>query len=160
MEIDDCFRFSKIVYFSCNKKTSVGLKKFANNTKERLIFMKKSSFVAMILGTVSGVSFALGMCMVLLPQWKLFTEGVILGAVGLLLALITIIVWRKMEKKAPIKLNKKTLFTSVFAVLGALVLGAGMCLCLVWENFILGTVMGVAGIVMLLSLIPIIKGLK
>ena len=122
--------------------------------------MKKSSFVAMILGTVSGVSFALGMCMALLPQWKLFTEGVILGAVGLVLALITIIVWRKMEKKAPIKLNKKTLFTSVFAVLGALVLGAGMCLCLVWENFILGTVIGVTGIVLLLSLIPIIKGLK
>ena len=122
--------------------------------------MKKSSFVAMILGTVSGVSFALGMCMALLPQWKLFTEGVILGAIGLVIALITIIVWRKMEKKAPIKLNKKTLFTSVFAVLGALVLGAGMCLCLVWENFILGTVIGVAGIVMLLSLIPIIKGLK
>jgi ABC-type amino acid transport system permease subunit len=65
-----------------------------------------------------------------------------------------------MEKKAPIKLNKKTLFTSVFAVLGALVLGAGMCLCLVWESFILGTVIGVVGIVMLLSLIPIIKGLK
>lgn len=122
--------------------------------------MKKSSFVAMILGTVSGVSFALGMCMALLPQWKLFTEGVILGAVGLVLALITIIVWRKMEKKAPIKLNKKTLFTSVFAVLGALVLGAGMCLCLVWENFILGTVIGVTGIVLLLSLIPVIKGLK
>lgn len=122
--------------------------------------MKKSSFVAMILGTVSGVSFALGMCMALLPQWKLFTEGVILGAVGLVLALVTIIVWRKMEKKAPIKLNKKTLFTSVFAVLGTLVLGAGMCLCLVWENFILGTVIGVTGIVMLLSLIPIIKGLK
>lgn len=122
--------------------------------------MKKSSFVAMILGTVSGVSFALGMCMALLPQWKLFNEGVILGAIGLLLALITIIVWRKMEKKAPIKLNKKTLFTSVFAILGALVLGAGMCFCLVWENFILGTVIGVVGIVMLLSLIPIIKGLK
>ena len=122
--------------------------------------MKKSSFVAMILGTVSGVSFALGMCMALLPQWKLFTEGVILGAVGLVLALITIIVWRKMEKKAPIKLNKKTLFTSVFAVLGALVLGAGMCLCLVWDNFILGTVIGVVGIVMLLSLIPLTKGLK
>lgn len=122
--------------------------------------MKKSSFIAMILGTVSGVSFALGMCMALLPQWKLFTEGVILGAVGLVLALITIIVWRKMEKKAPIKLNKKTLLTSVFAVLGALVLGAGMCLCLVWENFILGTVIGVTGIVLLLSLIPIIKGLK
>ncbi len=122
--------------------------------------MKKSNFVAMILGTISGVFFALGMCMALLPQWKLFTEGIILGTLGLVLTLITIIVWRKMEKKAPIKLNKKTILISVFAVLGALVLGAGMCLCLVWENFIVGTVIGVAGIIMLLALIPIIKGLK
>ena len=29
--------------------------------------MKKSSFVAMMLGTVSGVLFSLGMCMALLP---------------------------------------------------------------------------------------------
>jgi wobble nucleotide-excising tRNase len=34
LEIDDCFRFSKILYFSCNKKTSVGLKKFANKKIE------------------------------------------------------------------------------------------------------------------------------
>lgn len=125
-----------------------------------MIFLKKSSFVAMILGTVSGVSFALGMCMALLPQWKLFKEGIVLGIIGLVLALITIIVWRKMEKKAPIKLNKKTVLISIFGVLGALVLGVGLCLCLVWDSFILGTVFGVVGIIMLLSLIPIIKGLK
>lgn len=122
--------------------------------------MKKSSFVAVILGTVSGVSFALGMCMALLPQWKLFKEGIVLGTIGLILALITTIVWRKMEKKAPIKLNKKNVLVSIFGVLGALVLGVGLCLCLVWESFIPGTIIGVAGIIMLLSLIPIIKGLK
>lgn len=31
--------------------------------------MKKSSFAAMISGTVSGVLFALGMCMALIPEW-------------------------------------------------------------------------------------------
>ena len=30
--------------------------------------MKKSSFITMLLGTVSGVFFALGMCMVLIPE--------------------------------------------------------------------------------------------
>ncbi len=30
--------------------------------------MKKSSFVAMVLGTISGVMFALGMCMALIPE--------------------------------------------------------------------------------------------
>lgn len=31
--------------------------------------MKKSNFAALILGTISGVFFALGMCMALLPEW-------------------------------------------------------------------------------------------
>ena len=32
--------------------------------------MKKSSFVAMVLGTIGGVLFALGMCMALIPEYK------------------------------------------------------------------------------------------
>lgn len=122
--------------------------------------MKKSSFVAMILGTVSMVLFALGMCMALLPEWNSFTEGVIFGAVGLVLGIITFFIWRKMENKAPIRLNGKNVLFTVFAVIGALILGTGMCFCLVWENFVLGTVIGLVGIIMLLSLIPIVKGIK
>ena len=122
--------------------------------------MKKSSFVAMMLGTVSGVLFALGMCMALLPEWDAFLEGIIIGAVGLVLGLITIFVWRRMEHKAPIKLTAKGFMISAFCVVGALALGLGMCFCLVWENFVLGTLIGVVGIIMLLSLIPITKGLK
>lgn len=34
--------------------------------------MKKSSFAAMVLGTVSVVLFALGMCMALIPEWNAF----------------------------------------------------------------------------------------
>lgn len=47
--------------------------------------MKKSSFVALLLGTVSGVFFALGMCMALIQEWNSFRPGVILGCAGLLL---------------------------------------------------------------------------
>lgn len=122
--------------------------------------MKKSSFVAMILGTVSGVLFALGMCMALLPEWNAFTEGIIFGAVGLVLGLVTLFVWRKMENKAPIKLNGKNVLFILFGVAGALALGVGMCFCLVWENIVLGTIIGLVGIVMLLSLIPITKGIQ
>ncbi|MBO4949631.1 MAG: hypothetical protein J6E38_01285 [Clostridia bacterium] len=122
--------------------------------------MKKSSFVAMILGTVSGVLFALGMCMALLPEWNSFKEGIVFGAVGLVLGLVTLLVWRKMENKAPIKLSAKNVLLTVFGVAGALVLGVGMCFCMVWENFVVGTIIGLVGIVMLLSLIPIIKGIK
>lgn len=122
--------------------------------------MKKSSFVAMILGTVSGVLFSLGMCMALLPEWNAFREGIIFGAVGLVLGLITLLVWRKMEGKQPVKINPKHLLFAIFGILGALVLGVGMCLCLVWANFIWGTLVGLLGIVMLLSLIPMVKGIQ
>ena len=122
--------------------------------------MKKSSFVAMILGTVSGVLFALGMCMTLLPEWNSFREGIIFGTIGIVLGLITLIVWRKMEGKQPLKVNARNLLFTLFGVLGALILGLGMCFCMVWENIVLGTVIGLAGIVMLLSLIPMTKGLK
>ena len=39
--------------------------------------MQKSSLVALIMGTVSGVLFALGMCMSLLPEWNAFKEGIL-----------------------------------------------------------------------------------
>ena len=122
--------------------------------------MKKSSFVAMILGTVSGVLFALGMCMVLLPEWNAFKPGVVFGSVGIVLGLITLFVWRKMEHKAPIKLNGRLVMVWVFGIVGALTLGVGMCLCMVWENIVLGTIIGLVGILLLLSLIPITKGIE
>ena len=61
--------------------------------------MKKSSFVAMLMGTVSGVLFALGMCMALIPEWGAFQPGIVFGCVGLLLGLVTVMIWRKMEHK-------------------------------------------------------------
>ena len=122
--------------------------------------MKKSSFVALVLGTVSGILFALGMCMALLPEWNMFTQGVVFGSVGAVLGLITVFVWRKMERKPSIKLSSKNVVAIIVGVVGALVLGVGMCLCLVWESFVVGTLVGLCGLVMLLSLIPIIKGLK
>ena len=122
--------------------------------------MKKSSFVAMMLGTVSGVLFALGMCMALLPEWNAFKPGIVFGAVGIALGLITLLVWRKMEHKAPIKLNGRMVALTVFGIVGALTLGVGMCFCLVWEKFVIGTIIGLVGILLLISLIPITKGIK
>lgn len=122
--------------------------------------MKKSSFVAMILGTIGGVLFALGMCMAMLPEWNAFKPGIIFGVIGIIIGLIAVIVWRKMEGKAPIKLSGKSVLMIILGVIGAVVFGVGMCFVMVWENIILGTVIGLVGIVALLCLIPICKGLK
>ena len=100
--------------------------------------MKKSSFVAMILGTIGGVFGALGMCMCLLPEWNAFKPGVIVGCIGLVILLITLIVWRKMENKAPIHMSGKTFLSILLGVVGALLLGVGMCLVMVWSNLVFG----------------------
>ena len=56
---------------------------------------EKSDFVALILGTIGAVFFALGMCMCLLPEWGMASTGVISGVIGLVVLLITVGVWRK-----------------------------------------------------------------
>ncbi len=122
--------------------------------------MKKSSFVALVLGTVSGVMFSLGMCMALIPEWNAMKPGIVLGCVGLVLGLITLLVWRKMEHKAPIKLSGKVILTILVGILGSLTLGVGMCFCLVWNKIVVGTVIGLVGIVALLFLIPITRGIQ
>lgn len=122
--------------------------------------MKKSNFVALILGTVGGVLFSLGMCMALLPEWNAFREGVIFGIAGMVIGLITFLVWCKMENKKLPKMSGKNILRTIYIVLSLLVLGTGMCLCLVWEQIIVGTLIGLLGIVMLICLIPMIKGIK
>ncbi len=122
--------------------------------------MKKSSFTALVMGTVSGMLFAVGMCMALLPEWNAFWPGVIFGSVGLVLGLVTLLVWRKMEHKAPIKVSGKSVLATVLGIAGALLLGVGMCFVMVWDKLILGILVGIFGIAILLSLIPIISGLK
>ena len=122
--------------------------------------MKKSSFVAMIMSTVGGILFAIGMCMCLLPEWDAFVPGVVMGAIGCVVLLATWIVWRKMSGKTPVRWNGKTIGTTLMAVVGSLTLGVGMCSVMVWSNMVLGILIGLVGIVLLLSLIPMIKGIR
>ncbi len=122
--------------------------------------MKKSNFTAIILGTISGMLFALGMCMALIPQWQAFKQGVVFGVLGIVLFCITIAVWRKMENKKPFKRSHKTVLAVFDSIAGALALGIGMCFSIVWGNMIVGIIIGFIGIIVLLCLIPIVKGIK
>ena len=67
------------------------------------------------------------------------------------------------RKFAPHKVpfeHGKAIGTTLLGVLGAIVLGAGMCMVMVWDMLVWGIVVGIVGIVLLLCLIPVIKGLK
>ena len=122
--------------------------------------MKKSSFVAMILGTIGGILFALGMCMALITEWNASDQGVVMGTIGAVVLLIMVLVWRKMEKKKPIRVSAKMIGTVLWGIVGTLVLGVGMCLTMIWSNMVPGIAVGIVGIVLLLCLIPLTKGLK
>lgn len=122
--------------------------------------MKKSIFVAMVLGTVSFMLFALGMCMALIPEWKAFKLGIVFGGIGLVLMLITLVIWRKMEHKQSIHISMKLVIPFIVGVIGALTLGVGMCFSMVWGNMIQGIIIGFIGIIILMLLIPITKGIK
>jgi hypothetical protein len=122
--------------------------------------MKKSNFVAMLLGTVSGVLFALGLCMTLISEWDSFEPGIVFGCAGILLGLVTVLVWRKMEHKQPVHISGKTVFIIVVGIVGALALGVGMCFSMVWNEMVTGIVIGLVGILLLLCLIPLTKGIK
>lgn len=50
--------------------------------------MKKSAFVNLIMGTVGGLLFALGMCMIMVRN--LMIPGILVGIVGIVLLLMLI----------------------------------------------------------------------
>lgn len=123
--------------------------------------MSKKNFVSLIFATVGGILFALGMCMALLPAWNAFQQGVVLGAAGLAVLLIMVLVRRKMAGKPVIVApTARTVGTVLLGAAGALALGVGMCMTMVWNMMTGGIAVGIVGIVLLLCLIPAVKGLK
>lgn len=123
--------------------------------------MEKKNFITLVLGVVGGLLFSLGMCMALVTEWAMFNEGVVVGAIGAVVLLITWMVYRKMSGKAPVKLNFKVVAKAIYGTIAALVFGTGMGMVLAMEGMMLyGIIVGIVGIVLLLFLIPMCIGLK
>ena len=122
--------------------------------------MKKNHFIIMVVGIVIGLIFALGMCMCLLPEWNLFVPGVVFTAIGGIGLLVMGIVLYLKNVKQPPKINWDLTWKITYAVVSSLVLGLGMCFIMVWNQIVLGLVIGIVGLIMLLFLIPIFFGFK
>lgn len=122
--------------------------------------MQKKNFISMVLGTIGGILFAVGMCMCLLPEWDVFAPGVVMAIVGMVVLLALLLVRRRMAGKPMVQLNGKAIGTVLFGIVGALALGVGMCMTMVWDLLVAGILVGIVGVVLLLCLIPLIKGLK
>ena len=100
--------------------------------------MKKVDFVTLVMSTIGGALFALGMCMCLIQDWESFDAGVVMGAVGAVVLLAMVVVRRRMLGKPAIKLSAKAVGIGVLAAVGALTLGIGMCMVMVWEDMLIG----------------------
>ena len=109
----------------------------------------------------AGLVFALGMCMCLVEEWNLFKPGVVVTGFGLI-ALLAIGLAAWIHAGRPIAAINWALTGKIaYGVASTLVLGAGMSMILVFSGLMIpGILVGIAGIVMLLGMIPICKGLK
>ena len=122
--------------------------------------MKKKDFVTLIMSTIGGILFALGMCMTLLTEWGVLNQGIVIGVVGAVILMTMLLVRRKMDGKPAIVFDARTIGIILLVVIGAIVLGVGMCMTMIWNMMVPGIIVGVVGIVLLLCLIPVVKGLE
>ena len=90
--------------------------------------MKKQTLLEIILGTIGGLVFSIGMCMCLIPKWDLFTVGVVVAIIRFIILLCIIPIYRKEHPKNVS--NKKTdwglVLTWTIGVVGALIMGFGI----------------------------------
>lgn len=124
--------------------------------------MLKKNFVTLVLSTIGGILFAMGMCMCMLPEWNAFSQGIAVGAAGVLILLIMMMVRRKMEGKPVIvRPSGKVVGIVIVSVAGALLLGVSMCMVTVFQGMMIqGIAIGLVGIAALLTLIPLCRGLR
>lgn len=128
--------------------------------------MKKETLLEIILGTIGGLIFALGMCMGLIPEWDLLKEGIIVGIIGFIILLCIIPIYRKNHPKT--KVNKKTdwgiIATWIIGVVGSLVMGYGMSKVMVGEadktDMIIGMITGIIGLIICVLNYPIYSYIK
>lgn len=123
--------------------------------------MSRKKFVTLLLGFIGGILFALGMCMCLISEWNAFLPGIAVGAAGVIVLLILLIVRRRQQGKPAISWNAKAMGAIALGILGALALGVGMCMSMVWEGLMIpGILVGILGLALLFFLIPILRGMK
>ena len=128
--------------------------------------MKKETLLEIILGTVGGLTFAIGLTMCLIPEWNLFAAGVIVSIIGFIILLCIIPLYRKDHPK---KVSSKQtdwglVLTWVVGVVGALIMGFGMSQIMVEgrdkADMIIGMITGVIGLLICVLNYPIYSYLK
>ena len=127
--------------------------------------MKKDTLLEIILGTIGGLIFAVGMCMCLIPEWNLFSIGVVVAIIGFIILLCIIPVYRKSHpKKEHAPINSGIVLTWVIGVIGALIMGFGMSRVMIngssSSDMLVGIILGVVGLLICVLNYPIYSYIK
>lgn len=127
--------------------------------------MKKETLLEIILGTIGGLIFAIGMCMCLIPEWHSFYIGIFIGIVGFIILLCIVPVYKKYHpRKERKKLNFGIINAWIIGILGALIMGYGMSRIMVEEttniDMVVGMSMGIIGLITCVLVYPIYSYLK
>lgn len=129
--------------------------------------MKKDTLLEIILGTIGGLIFSIGMCMGLIKEWDMLIPGIVVGSIGFIILLCIIPVYRKSHPKA-LKEKKNIdwglVATWVIGIIGSLVMGFGMSMIMVGDasktDMIIGLVTGVVGLIVCVLNYPIYAYIK
>lgn len=127
--------------------------------------MKKETLMEIILGTIGGLIFAIGMCMCLISEWNVLKIGIIVAIIGFIILLAIIPVYKKSHPKKQKKIiNKKTIATWVIGVVGSLIMGFGMSRIMAGNvgksDFIIGIAIGAIGLIICILNYPIYRYIK
>lgn len=127
--------------------------------------MKKETLLEIILGTIGGLVFAIGMCMCLLPEWNLLTQGVVVSIIGFIVLLCIIPIYKKEHPRKPHgPINWGIVFTFIIGIIGSLIMGFGMSKVMVGEasqsDMLVGIITGVVGLVICVLNYPVYSYIK
>ena len=127
--------------------------------------MKKDTLIGVILGTIGGLLFAIGMCMCLVPAWNAFVGGVVTASIGFVVLLTIIPIFRRSRPKKERKpIDKGLLLTWVVGIAGSLIMGYGMSKIMIEDvpgsDMLVGMIAGVVGLLICVLNYPIYAYLK
>lgn len=127
--------------------------------------MKKETLLEIIIGTIGGLITSVGMCMCLIPEWDMFTAGVVVTIVGIILLLFIIPIYRSNHpKKGHAPINWGIVTAWVIGVIGALIMGFGMSKVMVdgasSSDMLIGIVTGVIGLLVCVLDYPVYSYIK
>ena len=127
--------------------------------------MKKDTLIEIILGTIGGLVFAIGMCMCLIPEWDMLKAGAVVAIVGFVILLGIIPVYRKSHpKKKHGPIDWGIVITWIVGVVGSLIMGFGMSKVMVGEasqsDMIVGLITGIVGLLICVLNYPIYAYIK